>query len=159
MKIYLDTMFSFGKYKGKNFKWILMNDKNYLQFLFRKRFQFCPNCFYLITKDFEVKEEFVFDLKTKTSKMIIFKKKTIVIPAEKFIRKKDFIVVVSKDHFKTIDIQKIPFELIKKKSIKNHFDSSAFQQDDRFFQSEHLTIQKKFDQEMIEEIFKKEISC
>ena len=64
MKIGLNTTFKFGKYKGKDFKWILLNDLSYLRFLFSKGFYFEHNCVHLITKEFEIIEDISVNVKS-----------------------------------------------------------------------------------------------
>ena len=157
MKIGLETTFKFGKYKGKDFKWILINDLHYLRFLYRKGFYFEHNCVHLITKDFDIIDDITISVKSSKDEVIFFEEKYVILYPEKFIRKKTQKIMLSKTFIKKASIKHIPFEIKEREVEENHFDSSAFQSDDRFFTTTKIVKTKVYDKEVLDYFIQSEL--
>ena len=158
MKINIETVFHFGKHKGQNFKWVLMNDINYLRFLFRKGFKFEHNAIHLIKGNFEIEEDINVSISEKKSEIKFYKQKFIILQPEKGVRKKEFKVVISSDLIGKKNIENVPFEIKEWEVEEQCFDFSAIQQDDRFFTSKTIRKKKVFDQNEIIKICNEFIS-
>ena len=158
MKIGLETTFKFGKYKGKDFKWILINDLDYLRFLYRKGFYFEHNCVHLITKDFDIIDDITISVKSSKDEVIFFEEKYVILYPEKFIRKKTQKIMLSKTFIKKASIKHIPFEIKEREVEENHFDSSAFQSDDRFFTTTKIVKTKVYDKEVLDYFIQSELT-
>ena len=126
MKIFLSSTFHFGKHKGKDFKWIFLNDFGYLKFLHEKGFVFCDKCTFLIIKKPNIDIEIDFSIKPSKDELTIFEKKSVFIPAEKFVRKKPTTVILSNKVIETIDISNIPFEITERKKEIEKYDYGAW---------------------------------
>lgn len=157
MKIGLNTTFKFGKYKGKDFKWILLNDLSYLRFLFSKGFYFEHNCVHLITKEFEIIEDISVNVKSSKDEVVFFEEKYTILYPEKFIRNKTLKIMLSKTFIKKASIKHIPFEIKEREVEENHFDSSAFQSDDRFFTTTKIVKTKVYDKECLDSFIQSEL--
>ena len=158
MKIGLNTTFKFGKYKGKDFKWILLNDLSYLRFLFSKGFYFEHNCVHLITKDFDIIDDISVNVKSSKDEVIFFEEKYTILYPEKFIRKKAQKIMLSKTFIKKVSIKHIPFEIKEREVEENHFDSSAFQSDDRFFTTTKIVRTKVYDKNVLDYFIQSELT-
>ena len=152
MKIGLNTTFKFGKHKGKDFKWILLNDLSYLRFLFRKGFYFEHNCVHLITKEFDIIEDITVNVKSSKDEVLFFEERYIILYPEKGIRKKTLRINLCKNFLKKASLKNIPFEMKEKIVEKEHYDSSAFQSDDRFFTTSEILKTKVYDKDEIEKM-------
>ena len=157
MKIGLNTTFKFGKYKGKDFKWILLNDLSYLRFLFSKGFYFEHNCVHIITKEFEIIEDISVNVKSSKDEVIFFEEKYVILYPEKFNRKKTKKIMLSQTFIKKVSIKHIPFEIEEREVEENHFDSSAFQSDDRFFTTTKIVKTKVYDKELLDYFIQSEL--
>ena len=158
MKIGLNTTFKFGKYKGKDFKWILLNDISYLRFLFRKGFYFEHNCVHLITKEFEIIEDITVNVKSSKDEVVFFEEKYTILYPEKGIRKKTLRINLCKNFLKKTSLKNVPFEIKEKIVEINHFDSSAFQSDDRFFTTSKILKIKVYDKECLDSFIHSELT-
>ena len=154
MKIYEDSILKFGKHQGKSFMDILIADIDYLRFLYRKGFDFNANCRHFILDGFDIENEIRYEVRTKTDKLKFYSVQKLICRAEKGKRRKDLVKKKKNDFIKYVSLEKIPFIIEEKEITSNHFDSTAFQSDDRFFTSTSIQRTKIYDAELLSETIK-----
>lgn len=124
-KININTKFWFGKHEGKTFKEIILIDRNYLNFLFRKGFEFDRDSKKIITENNPIETE----ISVKT----MGEKQKVIFSEKKFIETGKTRIILCEKYLEKIDISDVPSKIIVRKIERHVFDSSAFQNDDRFY--------------------------
>lgn len=148
-KINLETTFWFGKHKGKNFKEVFLNDRNYIFFLFRKGFKFHHNCIGLINENKCVQ--------TEISVKINGNEKNVKVYEKTFIELGKGRVVFGEKFLEKFSIEDIPEKIIERRIERQIFDSSAFQIDDRFFTSVQIVKKRIFDEVELQKRIKEKL--
>ena len=152
MRIDSDTVFHFGKYKGKSFKWVLVNNIGYLKFLLSQGFNFNRDCIWLLEESFKIESEIIYKVTKKTNVLNFIKKEFVILQPKKFVRKKDKKIILSEEIVKVVDISNVPFHIEKKEVTSSHFDSRGLQMDDRFFTTTEIRESKIYNTDILNSI-------